>query len=693
MTGYIVAPGEPLPAATRRALRARPAGSRILAGCASPLAMAEVITCCWDEQLALCPVAPGPLEHLAEWIAPALVIDGDGVAARPQIAGAEPPGEDLALILTTSGSTGEPKGIMLPRAAVESNARLTAAAHKMGPGEWQVTPLPLHHCNALVGSVLATHLAGAGVACLGPPFNPGDYMGVISAYGARTATIVPALLHQLLAAGPRWPGCLDYLLTAAAPLTAELAYKFAKTYGPRLIQGYGLTETVNFSTLMPLLEPEEFAEAYIANTPPAGLPVDGTEIRVTPRGEVQIRTADRMSGYWRDDTGGQRFTDGGWLRTGDMGHMRGPYLVLSGRADDVINRGGEKIHPAEIEAGWERQGLARPFAAAAVDGGYLGAEIGLWTAGEDLPDLGIDPRPATAQACRYPQTPTGKPQRRALTASAADPMLIFPGIYEQLLSYAATVAETLHSAGPLSPPAKYIELAAVALSQTWQGRDTTAHGPAGEALQLLAKSWPQADGLTMMRAKPGLWARLMAEPPMGSYAQMAARRLAQIPTAGKRVLEVGAGTGATSRPAAAALAPDATLVLSDADPLLAGRLGGPVIDVTRKLPGTPWDVIYAVNALHCAPDRHTAVANCAAALAPGGMLLLAEGQGPTTDGTTPWALNILFGAFHGWWNTGGFAARYDWLAAMRAAGLTGCGYAQMRAGRHDLGGIIWGSRP
>ncbi|CAM5609776.1 2-succinylbenzoate--CoA ligase [Streptomyces antimycoticus] len=104
----------------------------------------------------------------------------------------------------TSGSTGAPKGVVLSRRAVLGNARRTAVLHGLTPDRPHGTCLPLHHCNALVMSLLGTHLTGTPLT-LHPAFDPAGYFAALDASGARTASIVPALLTDLIEAAPPWP--------------------------------------------------------------------------------------------------------------------------------------------------------------------------------------------------------------------------------------------------------------------------------------------------------------------------------------------------------------------------------------------------------------------------------------------------------------------------------------------------------
>lgn len=140
---------------------------------------------------------------------------------------------DDAFIIYTSGSTGSPKGVVLKRQSIEQNAQVLSKIHNFKDGH--ATCLPFYHCNALMMSLIGSYLAKTRLV-IQHAFNANDYFRNIKKYNIRTATIVPALLEELLVSAPAWPDCLEYLITAAAPLSQNLSRRFYKQYGPRLRQ-------------------------------------------------------------------------------------------------------------------------------------------------------------------------------------------------------------------------------------------------------------------------------------------------------------------------------------------------------------------------------------------------------------------------------------------------------------------------
>ncbi|PWW63407.1 class I adenylate-forming enzyme family protein [Actinokineospora spheciospongiae] len=439
-----------------------PPGSRVLVRLPNSPELARTLLGCFDRGLVAVPLHPrAPDAQVAALVtrvdAAALV---DTAGAR-RVGGPDPDagrGAGRAFIMFTSGSTGPQKGAVLSRAAVLGNTAKTAELHGITPDRPHGTCLPLYHCNALVLSLLGTHTTGSPLV-LHTAFDPAGYLADLDRGGARTASIVPALLADLVEAAPPWPDALDYLVTAAAPLPRALAARFHRLYGDRLRQGYGLTEAVNFSLTTPRLTGADFRAAYLDAHPPVGVPLPGTEVRIEA-GEVWLRTPDLMDGYWDNPAAtAAAVTEDGWLRTGDLGEWRDGLLVLRGRRTERIDRGGEKHHPVDLERDWALPGV---YAAVAVPEPTLGHDVGLVATDQSVDTVravveGAAVRPSVVAFGGYRATATGKPMRTAM-GRALVTRRISPSRYERLLGHAAACAEGI--TGPLAalvprcPPAR-----------------------------------------------------------------------------------------------------------------------------------------------------------------------------------------------------------------------------------------------
>ncbi|WP_190815958.1 class I adenylate-forming enzyme family protein [Saccharopolyspora pogona] len=605
-----------------------PAGARVVIRLPRGPGLASALLECFERELVAVPMAPragdAQLEGIVDRVSASAVVDGRGSTSslrRTGLPAEHPDAAGLALIMFTSGSTGTPKGVMLSRRAVVGNATKTAALHGIGPGRPHGTCLPLHHCNALVMSLLGTHLTGARLV-LHPAADPTGYFAALEQAGARTASIVPALLPDLLEAAPPWPDGLDYLITAAAPLTDDLARRFHRTYGPRLRQGYGLTEAVNFSATMPAPDEAGFTEHYLDRFPPVGLALPDTRLRLEG-GEVWISTPDLMDGYWQDPAAtAEAITADGWLRTGDLGEFRGDLLVLKGRTKERIDRGGEKHYPLDVERCWREDGLTGQFAAVGVTEATLGQEIGLVATDQPVDRLQqlcerTELRPAVLRIGDFRATATGKPQRSLMGATLAA-RRESPSRYERLLRYAAATAHELLRGTP-HPDVPLQKVRALAERVPEPDSLEPTGEPVYEAFDSLRLGC-DADPERRAADRAVLRAKLTASWPLSSYAELAA-------------------------------------AVAEAQ----GAHGGAV----------PFGI-------ETTPDD--------------GRLVLLPHAPAATAGGLPWALDLLWTYLNDG-KTGHCADRWARLRRLRHDGFAIAGFSALRAGRHDLGGVIWAVRP
>ena len=256
------------------------------------------------------------------------------------------------IFLCTSGTTGTPKGILLTEDQLCHVAAAVAGHHRLTAADRGYCTLPLFHVNAEVVGLLATLSAGACLVLDGR-FSRRGFWELIGERRITWINAVPAII-TLLAGGPGAPvpHRVRFVRSASAPLPPAVLTRFEDATGLAVLETYGMTEAASMITANPLDGPRKPGSA--------GLPV-GVELRIARAGQrrftpcqpseigrVQIRGRGVISQY---AAGGASAIDlDGWLDTGDLGH-RDPdgYLFLAGRTDDVINRGGEKIYPREIE--------------------------------------------------------------------------------------------------------------------------------------------------------------------------------------------------------------------------------------------------------------------------------------------------------------------------------------------------------
>jgi acyl-CoA synthetase (AMP-forming)/AMP-acid ligase II len=278
-----------------------------------------------------------------------LYADGLGSGPTPQVDSSA-----LALLIYTSGTTGVPKGVMLDHSNIDAMAAMLCQALELGPADRCLLILPLFHVNGIVISILTPLLAGASVV-IADQFSPETFFDIVEHERPTYFSAVPTI-YSMLAALPADvrpdTSSLRYGVCGAAPASAELLTRFEARYGFPLIEGYGLSEGTCASTVNPLAGPRR------AGT--VGLPLQGQEIRTIDEqgadvaagmnGEVVVRGPNVMRGYLGRPEETAKTIVGGWLYTGDVGHIDPEgYLTLVGRSKDMIIRGGENIYPKEIE--------------------------------------------------------------------------------------------------------------------------------------------------------------------------------------------------------------------------------------------------------------------------------------------------------------------------------------------------------
>ena len=258
------------------------------------------------------------------------------------------------IFLCTSGTTGTPKGILLREDQLAHVAGAVAGHHRLTPADRGYCCLPLFHVNAEVVGLLAT-LAARACLVLDRKFSRRGFWPLIAERQITWINAVPAIITVLAMDPPAEPvsGRIRFVRSASAPLPPVTLKRFEDAFGLPVVETYGMTEAASMITANPVDGPRKAGSA--------GRPAD-TEVRVAERigsrylpvragavGRVQIRGRGVIREYATGGPAGAIDPEG-WLDTGDLGHLdQDGYLFLAGRSDDVINRGGEKIYPREIE--------------------------------------------------------------------------------------------------------------------------------------------------------------------------------------------------------------------------------------------------------------------------------------------------------------------------------------------------------
>jgi len=289
------------------------------------------------------------LAHLA----PALLVDD--VRAEEAIVDATG-GRAPALILYTSGSTGQPKGAVLShRALAVANESWAGPVMRLTPADVVLSALPLAHSFGLNGALLAPLLAGATVALL-DRFSPEGALAAIARHRVTVFPGVATMFRRLLDSAALASADLSSLrlaVSGAAPCPWDLAEAWRRRTGVRVLRGYGMTE---------IFRPISYLADDPLDLPDAiGRPVPGVELRIVDDdgrslepggvGELWIRSPAAMDGYLNAADETRVVLQDGWFRTGDLASLSSDGSVrIVGRKKELILRGGYSVVPGEVEA-------------------------------------------------------------------------------------------------------------------------------------------------------------------------------------------------------------------------------------------------------------------------------------------------------------------------------------------------------
>lgn len=287
---------------------------------------------------------------------PTWLVDDDGAPpATPAPVGGRPAARGGAILLLTSGSTGEPKAVRLDEARLLHVAHAVAEHLGLRPGDRGYNPLPLWHVNAEVVAVLSAVVSGA-TAVLDRRFHREGFWKLVTDLDVTWINAVPAILGILADGGgtgegaaPR-PPRLRAVRSASAPLPRAVRARIVEELGVPLVESFGMTEAASQITATPL--DEAAPEGSCGRPTGVSLEIrddDGRPVGPGVVGRIWIAGPAVIAGY-EDGRAADRFDDRGWLDTGDLGHLDAAgFLFHVGRRDDAINRGGEMLQPREIE--------------------------------------------------------------------------------------------------------------------------------------------------------------------------------------------------------------------------------------------------------------------------------------------------------------------------------------------------------
>jgi acyl-CoA synthetase (AMP-forming)/AMP-acid ligase II len=280
-------------------------------------------------------------------------LEGGSPAQAAQPGAAE--AGDIALVLHTSGTTARPKIVPLSQANICASARHIGATLALSPADACLNIMPLFHIHGLIAAVLSSLGAGGAVICT-PGFDALRFFRLLDEERPSWYTAVPTMHQTILTRADRNADIiarakLRFIRSSSASLPGPVMEQLEAVFGCPLVESYGMTEASHQMASNPLAGPRKPGSVGQAAGPEVAImDDDGTILPQGEIGEVVIRGPNVTAGYEANpDANAKAFTHG-WFRTGDQGAFDAEgFLTLTGRLKELINRGGEKVSPLEVD--------------------------------------------------------------------------------------------------------------------------------------------------------------------------------------------------------------------------------------------------------------------------------------------------------------------------------------------------------
>ncbi len=263
---------------------------------------------------------------------------------------------DEALVLHTSGTTARPKTVPLTQSNLAASIDNIIATLALTPRDRCLNVMPLFHVNGMIGVIFASLAAGASVVCT-PGFYAPHFFEWCREFEPSWYSAVPAMHQSILVRvreHPEWAAnsTFRFIRSGAAPLPTAIMVEMEQLFGVPVIEGYGLTETTQQVSVNPLPPGERRAGSVgIPGRTEVGIISEEGELLPSGQtGEIVVRGPAVTAGYANNPAANVDSFINGWFRTGDQGRLDADgYLYVTGRIKEIINRGGQKISPREID--------------------------------------------------------------------------------------------------------------------------------------------------------------------------------------------------------------------------------------------------------------------------------------------------------------------------------------------------------
>lgn len=362
-----------------------------------------------------------------------------GASAHGPASGAFATADDIALILHTSGTTSRPKMVALTGRNLATSARNVARVLQLDPEDRCLSVMPFFHIHGLVAGLLSSLSAGGAVICT-TGFSAVDFFGWLTAHAPTWYTAVPTMHQAIVAGAMQQPGGpvstrLRFIRSASAALPRPTMEALESEFGVPVIEAYGMTEASHqiASNPLPPATRKPGTVGLAAGPDVAIMHPDRAELIATgATGEIVLRGANVTAGYLDNPEANHTAFAAGWFRTGDVGYLDDDgYVTVTGRIKEIINRGGEKIAPREVDEALLSHPAVVQAVAFAMPDARLGEEVAAAVVlrapgtasvaelqahvADRLADFKVPRRIVMLET--IPKGPTGKIQRIGLAAS------------------------------------------------------------------------------------------------------------------------------------------------------------------------------------------------------------------------------------------------------------------------------------
>ena len=299
---------------------------------------------------------------------------------------AEP--EDVALVLHTSGTTGRPKAVPLSHKNLTRTMRNIKATYELSPKDRTMLVMPLFHVHGLLAGFLAPLLSGGSVVVPGA-FSAKQFWLDFNTHKANWYTAVPTI-HQILLKNPppNPKPSIRFIRSCSSPLSPKVFHELEKAFNAPVLEAYAMTEAAHQMTSNPLPHKGKRQPGSVGigqGVEVAILDQSGKEVPLGSEAEICIRGENVTRGYINNDKANKEsFTADGFFRTGDQGKMdKEGYVIITGRIKELINRGGEKISPIELDNVIAQHPAVAEAVSFAIPSEMYGQEVGVVAVAKD----------------------------------------------------------------------------------------------------------------------------------------------------------------------------------------------------------------------------------------------------------------------------------------------------------------------